>query len=139
MIDGRYGALMWSMGKVVNTPEVVRVYVGSFWDQIKKDSENYPLLIAEQTDLLADLRDMPRNAAIRKVNEIVKRARLAKVLSLNGNLILGPRAECESFKVGNADRFRKVIETGQPHSKSRHGVPQSSKAAPYCRRRFPGH
>jgi hypothetical protein len=70
---------MWSLGKVINTPEVVRVYVGSFWDQIKKDSENYPLLIAEQTDLLADLRDLPRNAAVRKVNEIVKRARLAKV------------------------------------------------------------
>lgn len=74
-----YGALMWSLGKVVNTPEVVRVYVGSFWDKINKESENYPLLVAEQTDLLADLRDLPRNAAIRKINEIVKRARTAKV------------------------------------------------------------
>ncbi len=25
-----YGALMWSLGKVFNTPEVVKVYVGSF-------------------------------------------------------------------------------------------------------------
>ena len=23
-----YGALMWSLGKVLNTPEVVRVYIG---------------------------------------------------------------------------------------------------------------
>lgn len=28
-----YGALMWSLGKVLNTPETARVYIGSFWDQ----------------------------------------------------------------------------------------------------------
>ena len=27
-----YGALMWSLGKVLNTPEVPRIYIGSFWD-----------------------------------------------------------------------------------------------------------
>jgi predicted GTPase len=27
-----YGAMMWSLGKVVATPEVARVYIGSFWD-----------------------------------------------------------------------------------------------------------
>ena len=74
-----YGALMWSLGKVINSPEVVRVYVGSFWDNINKNSENYQLIMAEHADLLADLKDLPRNAAVRKVNEIVKRARMAKV------------------------------------------------------------
>ena len=28
-----YGALMWSLGKVIKTPECVRVYIGSFWEQ----------------------------------------------------------------------------------------------------------
>ncbi|KAG0305317.1 hypothetical protein BGZ98_004322 [Dissophora globulifera] len=76
-----YGALMWSLGKVIQTPEVMRVYLGSFW--LHRPSNAFEdcraLLDAEQADLLRDLRDLPRNAAIRKVNEIVKRARLAKV------------------------------------------------------------
>ena len=28
-----YGALMWSLGKVLGTPEVARVYIGSFWNE----------------------------------------------------------------------------------------------------------
>lgn len=28
-----YGALMWSLGKVIQTPEASRVYLGSFWEK----------------------------------------------------------------------------------------------------------
>ncbi|NXI73039.1 EHD2 protein, partial [Anseranas semipalmata] len=55
-----YGALMWSLGKVFNTPEVLRVFIGSFWAE--------PLLI-----------NLPRNSALRKLNDLVKRARLVRV------------------------------------------------------------
>ncbi|KAF9430132.1 3-hydroxyisobutyryl-CoA hydrolase [Entomortierella beljakovae] len=76
-----YGAMMWSLGKVVQTPEVMRVYLGSFWLHRPQNAfeDCRALLEKEQADLLKDLRDLPRNAAIRKVNEIVKRARLARV------------------------------------------------------------
>ncbi|KAK9766146.1 hypothetical protein K7432_004984 [Basidiobolus ranarum] len=76
-----YGALMWSLGKVIQSPEVMRVYLGSFWlekpSNVFEDSRE--LLLAEQSDLLQDLDDLPKNATVRKVNEIVKRARIAKV------------------------------------------------------------
>ena len=74
-----YGALMWSLGKVIATPEVVRVYVGSFWEKPYQNTEFARLFDAERDDLLKDLRVLPRQATVRKVNELVKRARLAKV------------------------------------------------------------
>ncbi|KAJ1729638.1 hypothetical protein LPJ72_004871 [Coemansia sp. Benny D160-2] len=79
-----YGALMWSLGKVIPTPEVNRVYLGSFWPKYKSPvgtihEENRELIFTEQRDLLRDLRSIPKNAALRRVNEIVKRARQARV------------------------------------------------------------
>lgn len=77
-----YGAMMWSLGKVVNTPEVMRVYIGSFWDGPCMNPDLEAFFKAEQSDLLRDLHELPRNAAVRKVNELVKRARMARVHAL---------------------------------------------------------
>ncbi|XP_057756746.1 EH domain-containing protein 2-like [Arachis stenosperma] len=78
-----YGALMWSLGKVLNTPEVSRVYIGSFNDKPIDESFAGPLgrdlFEKEQNDLLADLVDIPKKACDRKINEFVKRARSAKI------------------------------------------------------------
>ena len=77
-----YGALMWSLGKVITTPEVPRVYIGSFWDQPFRYNENRKLFEAEAQDLFDDLQTLPRNCALRKLNDLIKRARLAKVHAL---------------------------------------------------------
>lgn len=48
-----YGALMWSLGKVFNSPEVVRVYIGSFWDQPLVNTGCRDLFNSEEHDLFS--------------------------------------------------------------------------------------
>ncbi|CAM9769668.1 unnamed protein product [Choristocarpus tenellus] len=74
-----YGALMWSLGKVMQTPEVCRVYIGSFWEAPLHNFENRLLLEREKHDLLQELLLLPENAVVRRINELVKRARSVKV------------------------------------------------------------
>lgn len=74
-----YGALMWSLGKVIDTPEVLRVYIGSFWAHPLRNTDNRKLFEAEAQDLFKDIQSLPQKAAVRKLNDLIKRARLAKV------------------------------------------------------------
>ena len=74
-----YGALMWSLGKVLQTPEVARVYIGSFWDRPLRYDINRKLFEDEAQDLFKDMQSLPKYAALRKLNDLIKRARLCKV------------------------------------------------------------
>lgn len=113
-----YGALMWAMGKVLRTPEVLRVYIGSFWDRPLVYEELATLFEAEENDLMADLRDLPRNSAVRKINELVKRARLAKVnayvishLKEKMPMMTGFKKKQEELIRGMDGVFRTVMKT----------------------------
>jgi hypothetical protein len=76
-----YGALLWSLGKTMTSPEVTRVYVGSFWSQPLVNMENAELFEKEERDLMRDLAILPRQSAVRKINELVKRIRKVKTLA----------------------------------------------------------
>ncbi|XP_021912354.1 EH domain-containing protein 1 [Carica papaya] len=114
-----YGALMWSLGKVLNTPEVVRVYIGSFNDKPVNEAATGPigkeLFEKEQEDLLSDLKDIPKKACDRRINEFVKRARAAKIHAyIIGHLkkempaMMG-KAKAQQRLIDNlADEFGKV-------------------------------
>ncbi|CAG0887961.1 unnamed protein product [Cyprideis torosa] len=77
-----YGAMMYSLSRVFRTPEVPRVYIVSCRDgscRYRSDPVQRALLEAEETDLFKDLQGLPINGTLRKVNDLIKRARLAKV------------------------------------------------------------
>lgn len=76
-----YGALLWSLGKTMSSPEVARVYVGSFWQEPLKNLDNAELFEDEEKDLMRDLAVLPRQSAVRKINELVKRIRKVKALA----------------------------------------------------------
>jgi EH domain-containing protein 1 len=112
-----YGALMWSLGKVFGTPEVARVYVGSFWDQPLRYEINQRLFYAEEQDLLSDLHSLTRNATLRKVNDLIKRIRALKVhAQLVGEirqkmpLFMGKQAKKEDILNNLDDIFATLIQ-----------------------------
>ncbi|KAL9146706.1 hypothetical protein ABFS82_13G127600 [Erythranthe guttata] len=105
-----YGALMWSLGKVLNTPEVSRVYIGSFNDKPVNEAAIGPvgkeLFEKEQDDLLLDLIDIPKKACDRRINEFVKRARDAKI---HAYIISQLKKEMPAV-MGKAKAQRKLVD-----------------------------
>jgi len=114
-----YGAMMWSLGKVVNTPEVLRVYISSFWDKPYDPvgAKFKDLFDSEKSDLLADLRSIPRGATVRKLNELVKRARAVKVhayiidhIKTKVNVMFGVRGQMDKILADVPAVFMEVMK-----------------------------
>jgi GTPase SAR1 family protein len=143
-----YGAMMWSLGKVVSTPEVMRVYLGSFWTEKPPNcfEDCRELIEAESKDLLKDLKNLRRNAAIRKVNDIVKRAKLARVRSIVQHimdnlslvtLLLGTCLDHWSSQKGNALYVWKEEEKRKTTREPRRGISKDSTTTSSSQRRLP--
>ena len=49
-----------------------RVYIGSFWNKPLKNQDLLTLFESEMEDLIADVKSVPRNGVLRKLNELVK-------------------------------------------------------------------
>mmetsp|Transcript_16820 Transcript_16820/g.29363 ORF Transcript_16820/g.29363 Transcript_16820/m.29363 type:complete len:568 (+) Transcript_16820:54-1757(+) len=100
-----YGALLWSLGKTMTSPEVARVYVGSFWQEPLKNMDNSELFEMEEKDLMKDLAVLPRQSAVRKINELVKRIRKVKTLAY----IIGYLKEQMPTLMGKEKKQAKLI------------------------------
>lgn len=110
-VDGQallrvYGALMWSLGKVIKSPEACRVYLGSFWEAPLKLQDNKVLLEREKRDLLDEIVALPQNAIVRRINELVKRARSVKVHAY----IIHYLRKQMPYILGKAEKQRTLID-----------------------------
>lgn len=101
-----YGALMWGLGKVVQTPEVSKVFLGSFWDAPLKREENRNLLEKEKRDLMQELSLLPQNAVVRRINDLIKRARRVKVHAYITHYL----RKQMPYVIGRADKQKKLID-----------------------------
>ena len=84
-----HGALMWALSRVLKSPEVVRVYINVGHFQGAAPTPHPPpstlppapdvaaLFETERQELYSELRRMPSMAAVRRINEVIRRARLA--------------------------------------------------------------
>ena len=80
-----YGSLMWGIGKVFQTPEALKIYVGSFWEEPFKSEEWEKLFTEDQALLFEDIKKLPLVSATRKIGDFTKRLRVlqAYVLVMN--------------------------------------------------------
>lgn len=102
-----YGALMWSIAKVINVPECPKVFVGSFWDQQLKHDLYRKLFERELQCLFDDLQDLPKYAALRKINDFIKRARMSKIHAY----IISTLKEGMPKMFGKGKRKKELIKT----------------------------
>lgn len=112
-----YGALLWSLGKTINSPEVLRVYVGSFWSEPLQTLDNAELFEQEESDLMRDLAILPRQSAVRKINELVKRIRKVKTLAyIIGHLksqmpaVMGKDKKQQKLIANMPNEFRTIMK-----------------------------
>lgn len=80
--------------------------MGSFWEAPLKLEENKALLDREKSDLLHEMTSLPANAAVRRINELVKRARSVKVHAY----IIHYLRKQMPYMIGKSEKQRKLLD-----------------------------
>ncbi|CAI0379352.1 unnamed protein product [Linum tenue] len=116
-----HGTLLWSLARVLSTPEAIRVYTCSFEDNPIDENIVGPLgkkmIETDQSDLLSDIKYIPKKVFYHKINEFVKRARAAKIYAhIIGHLkkempfMIGSEGFSLSFRCfPNVEQFKEVL------------------------------
>ena len=82
------------------------VYVGSFWEAPLKLEDNRQLLEKEKNDLLNEMMALPQNAVVRRINELVKRARSVKVHAY----IIHYLKKQMPYVIGKSEKQKKLLD-----------------------------
>eukprot|EP00418_Pyrodinium_bahamense_P093939 CAMPEP_0179025742 /NCGR_PEP_ID=MMETSP0796-20121207/8148_1 /TAXON_ID=73915 /ORGANISM="Pyrodinium bahamense, Strain pbaha01" /LENGTH=475 /DNA_ID=CAMNT_0020721785 /DNA_START=8 /DNA_END=1435 /DNA_ORIENTATION=+ len=108
-----YGALLWNVGKVFQTPEVTRVFVSSFWEKDYRFQDHRELFEEDKQAVLKELHDLPRTSLLRKINSFVARVRRVRAhLAIASHV----RSALPWFPllVGADTRLRRWLDTHLP-------------------------
>ena len=111
-----YGSLMWNLGRVLKSPEVVKVYIGSFRENPLEHKVFEPLIESETQELLGDLQTVPRISANRKLGDLIKRAKKAKAHALvltKLKQVLDDSAWMWFFESSRRDKMKEIIRNLQ--------------------------
>jgi len=74
-----YGSMMWSLGKAVEAPEALRVYVSSLHGKpLICEDANKAFLASEMRALMSDFALLPRDSAVRRVGNLARRAKAVR-------------------------------------------------------------
>ena len=78
-----YGRVMWTLGNIdIETPEVVQVYIGSFWDKEYVHNEIRNMLDKHRNQLLTRIQELASLDAMNKFHRMIQRARQARTHAL---------------------------------------------------------
>lgn len=125
-----YGALMWSLSKVIDTPEMAHAFIGSFNKEPPRKStptDIQAFFKKEENRLLEDIAQVPSDCTTRKVNDLLRRGRLLRAHALLVHYL----AESNSGIFRKVGAVRKMIADPQALASackevSRvHGIPMS--------------
>ncbi|CAJ1402078.1 unnamed protein product [Effrenium voratum] len=84
-----YGALMWSLSKVSNNPEMPHVYCSATEEQCKGLSDEAKAFFRkEEADLRQEVWQVPLDNTTRKVNDLLRRGRLLRCHALLTSYLL---------------------------------------------------
>lgn len=73
-----YGALLWNVGKVLQTPEIAKVFVSSFWNEEYRYKAHEELFDQDKQAVQKELAGLPRTALLRKIDMLAKRVSAVK-------------------------------------------------------------
>ena len=77
-----YGSLLWSLGQALECSEVPDILMGSFWGKGCKNGLFKEDFEANVEHLNSEISELPRSAALKRIDQVVKRARQARAHGL---------------------------------------------------------
>ncbi|CAD5232656.1 unnamed protein product [Bursaphelenchus xylophilus] len=98
------GALMWGLSKVIQTPEVPKVYIGSFTRELK-DKSIMNTFKEDYLELFHEIQLTVSRCTSRKVNDLIKRIELVKTHAGLMTIMMGGRFSFSDNEKGMQKMF----------------------------------